>query len=93
MPDATIVHFFWTPPSSNVTICGYNLTCTPMVLGLDDLTMTYTVAKTHIYTLMGFRPATEYRCRVLAFNSAGYGPPTEINITTIDESKICISLR
>ena len=91
LPGATIVHFIWTSPSPNVTICGYNLTCTPMIRGLDSITVTYTKAETHIdlYTLrfMGFRPATEYGCTVFAFNSAGNGPPAEINITTVDEGK------
>ena len=93
LPEATTVHFFWTSPLPDIIVCGYSLTCTPMALGLDDITMTYTDVETHIYTLVGFRPATEYRCRVLVLNSAGYGPPAEINITTVDESKNCTPLR
>ena len=97
VPEATIVHFFWTSPSPDVTVCGYNLTCTPMIhgLGSNAITVTYTKAETHtnLYTLMGFRPATEYRCMVFAFNSAGNGPPAEINITTVDEGKPSTLLR
>ena len=37
------------------------------------------------YRLSGFRPTTDYTCRVVAMNSAGSGPPAEITLTSPED--------
>ena len=54
-------------------------------------TVTNVYPDTGMYTLEGFRPATEYNCSVFASNRAGDGPPASTTVTTLDDSELAVS--
>ena len=88
---AMSIQFSWSPPSllnSTTIISSYTLTCRSEVAGVNTVMNVYPNAE--IYTLGGFRPATEYNCSVFASNSAGDGPPASTSVTTMDDSELAI---
>ena len=84
------IQFSWSSladinADSSSMILNYTLTCRPNVPGVTSVMMTYNEAG--IYTLGGFRPATEYNCSVFASSSIDSGPSASINVTSLDECK------
>ena len=86
VPDSRDMLFTWLPPNStlrNGVITGYNLTCSIQGTGTGQISSVYPPQET--YRLSGFRPGTQYTCRVVAMNSAGSGPPAEVTLVSPED--------
>ena len=92
VPGIRSVQLSWLPPSDTdptTIVESYNLTCIPQIA--DFVTMRMNYLQPGIHTIVGFSPATEYNCSIVASNSAGYGPSTMVNVITMDECKMHIT--
>ena len=72
----------------NGRITSYSLTCFITETGMGRISDVFTpLEPPQRYRLEGFRPATEYTCRVVAMNSASSGPPAEEAVITPEAGK------
>ena len=83
-----VIEFTWSPPEPtrrNGRITSYFLTCSVSLNGDGRISGSYPPQES--YTLSGFRPGTQYTCRVIAMNAAGSGPPALTMPTSADDGK------
>ena len=72
------VNFSWSPPpvtQRNGVITSYTLSCSPSPSSLPQ-----SPSQSGTLTVAGFSPDTSYTCSLVASNSYGSGPPTNIYI-------------
>lgn len=92
IPGIRSVQLSWLPPSDTdpaAIVESYNLTCIPQIA--DFVTIRRSYSQPGMHTIVGFSPATEYNCSIVASNNAGYGPSTMVNVITMDECKMRIT--
>ena len=85
------VTFSWSPPpvtQRNGVITSYTLSCSPSPSSLPKSPF-----QAGPLTVAGFSPDSSYSCSVVATNSQGSGPPTNINITTLQDCKLKSNMR
>ena len=81
------VVFTWSPPpvtQRNGVITNYTLSCSPSPSSLPQSPSSQSVS----LTVTGFSPNTLYSCSLVATNSQGSGPPSNISFTTLEDCKI-----
>ena len=78
------VVFSWSPPpviQRNGIIMHYTLSCSPSPSSLPQSP----TSQSGLLTVAGFSPNTTYSCSLLASNSKGSGPTTNVTFTTQDD--------
>ena len=84
------VTFSWSPPllsQQNGVTTNYTLSCSPSPSSLP-----LTTSRAGSFTVGGFIPNTSYSCSIVAHTGLGFGPPSYISFTTLEDCKILIVL-
>ena len=86
IPRGTGLYFSWDPPTGNIAILSYTITC--YVSG--DVAINVTLNSVRSVVLDEFAPSTTYTCNMYASSSGGRGPSTgSAHVTTEGITIIC----